>query len=307
MVLNSHHVLVMYPGYINPEWHRSYPVAGINLCSINLSHYILLQQTFYYSQPTLNIFNVYIFVFWRCNGVPLLFCHWWKERYRNPELKNRYEEAEQKRRKTYGKTDIWRCNLEAKRQKEFEVTVGRNQGRNREVFDTKAHHETIVPWWKEAALNINTTVWQTCRKGLEEKKKKGKQEQGGSRGGQEGWDTERLCQSGPYDKQRHLVKPDRRSHRQMLCFFYDNDRPAKRHSGVTLLWTTIELKALTWLHASTGSDSPHWQRACCAISFNAGIDVFVLLLIILENVFQLIWSSVRIRLVHWAALHVGIR
>lgn len=151
--------------------------------------------------------------------------------------------------------------------------MGRNQGRNREVFNTKAHHETIVPWWKEAALNTKTTVWQTCRKGLE--KKKGEM----GRGEQEGWDTERLCQSGPHDKQRHLVKPNHGSHRQMLCFSYDNDRPAKRHSTVTLLWTTIELKAAAWLPASTGSNSPHRQRACCAVSFNADIDVFALLLI----------------------------
>lgn len=207
---------------------------------------------------------------------------------------------------------IWRWSFEAERQKELEVTVGRNQGRNREVFNTKGHHETIVPWWKEAALNTNTTVYrQTCRKGLERKKKR----ETGARGGwgvgggvQEGWeDTERLCQSGPHDKQRHLVKPNRRSHRQMLCFFYDNDRPAKRHSGVTLLWTTIELEAITWLPASTGSNSPHRQRACCAISFNAGRDVFVLLLI---NHFRKCLPAdmvFSVRLVHWAALHVGIR
>lgn len=45
---------------------------------------------------------------------------------------------------------------------------------------------------------------------------------------QEGWETDRPCQGGPHDEQRHLVKPVRRSHRQMLCFFYDNDRRAKQ-------------------------------------------------------------------------------
>lgn len=39
--------------------------------------------------------------------------------------------------------------------------------------------------------------------------------------------TDGPCQSAPRDEQHHLVKPVPTSHRQMLCFCYDNGRPAK--------------------------------------------------------------------------------
>lgn len=54
--------------------------------------------------------------------------------------------------------------------------MGRTKGGKTEALITKARHETIVPRWKEAAVNTNTPVWQSRRKGLE--KKRGRQEGG---------------------------------------------------------------------------------------------------------------------------------
>lgn len=59
-------------------------------------------------------------------------------------------------------------------------------------------------------------------------------EKEGDGGGRERRSRRRERQTGPAkagppsDGQRNLVKSVRRSHRQMLCFSYYNDRPAKR-------------------------------------------------------------------------------
>lgn len=53
--------------------------------------------------------------------------------------------------------------------------MGGNKGEKIKVFVTKAHHETIAPWWKEAAVDMNTPLWLTCRKGLEKREQGRKQ------------------------------------------------------------------------------------------------------------------------------------
>ncbi|TNN88404.1 hypothetical protein EYF80_001186 [Liparis tanakae] len=94
-------------------------------------------------------------------------------------------------------------------------------------------------------------------------------DRGGSETQQEGRETNRTCQSGPHDERRHLVKPVRGSHRQMLCFFYDNGRAAKK------LAASRSFEQLLTLKLSLGSTPElvpprHTHKGLVAPSFNAG-------------------------------------
>lgn len=116
-------------------------------------------------------------------------------------------------------------------------------------------------------------------------------------------EKDRPCQISPRDKQHHLVKPVPGSHRQMLCFFYDNGRPAKQlaasRSFEQLLTSKLSLAFTPTLvparHARSG-------RGLVASSFNAGVDVLIRLVIKCLNVLNVFVSPLRVRASHGASL-----
>jgi len=156
----------------------------------------------------------------------------------------------------------------------------------------------MVPWWKEAA-----PVWQNLE---------GNGETEGDRGGsetqQEGRETNRTCQSGPHDERRHLVKPVHGSHRQMLCFFYDNGRAAKKLAASRSFEQRLTLK-LSLGFTPELVPPRHTHKGLVAPSFNAGCMSNARHKMLCKRCLSgdLLFISLCLRLLLSAALHVGIR